>query len=215
MVGANDAKLIAVHKQFAKWKEKSKPIESRTDYYLAIRHFNKCGRAITRCCESIGSNKAYASAIATTQVIGGKVYWQSRDHKGWKQSGRDAPPPTNNGAPTKVFYNYNRDIVCRYLFALHVNDAVLLNFLRACRQRYKQFIRSGCQLDKTRYTGADNAKLRAPERAKRFIKYLQVCCNLHRGKDFKYVKDIFFPLSRRMDKRDKENVCTHSPVNEI
>ena len=55
-----------------------------------------------------------------------------------------------------------------------------------------------------RYSGADNAKLLAPERAARFQEYLQVCCNLHRGKDYKYIKDIFFPILNLLE---KENVC--------
>ena len=60
------------------------------------------------------------------------------------------------------------------------------------------------QSELVRYSGADNAKLNAPERAARFQEYLQVCCNLHRGKDYKYIKDIFFPAFNLLE---KENVC--------
>ena len=89
----------------------------------------------------------------------------------------------------------------------HANDVVSVTvFVCMSRQRYKQFIRVGCQLGKTRYTGADNAKLGAAARAKRFVEYLQVCCNLHRGKDFKYIKDVFFPLFRLENEGTTENV---------
>ena len=81
---------------------------------------------------------------------------------------------------------------------------------------YKVFITSGCQMPTqsedsgadnpklVRYSGADNAKLLAPQRAKRFQEYLQICCNLHRGKDYKYIKDVFFPI---WNMHEKENVC--------
>ena len=44
-----------------------------TDYGRVIRHFNKCGRAITKCCDTFFSNRSYARSIVTTQVIDGKV----------------------------------------------------------------------------------------------------------------------------------------------
>ena len=75
------------------------------------------------------------------------------------------------------------------------------------RKYYAKFITAGYAIDKIRYSGEENKKLRAPERARRFSLYLQVCCNIHRGKDFKYIKDIFFPLYNRK-RQDKENVCS-------
>ena len=83
---------------------------------------------ITRLCETFGSNarESYARSMVTTQVIGGKVYWQSRDYKGWKWVRRQPPPLTKNGLPTKVLYNYNRDTVYRYVFVLHRHDVALL-----------------------------------------------------------------------------------------
>ena len=222
---ANDAKLIQVHKLFKEWKKNNTHRKVSTDYGLAIRYFKKCVRYITKMCNTFGPNAhvTYARTMVTTQVIDGKVYWQSGDYLGWKQVRRDAPPLTKNGMPTKVFYNYNRDVIYRYLIVLHVHDdGVLANhthptlhfFVHVCRQRYKEFIRSGCQFEKgkIRYTGADNAKLKAPDRAKRFLKYLQVCCNLYRGKDYIYIKDTFFPS---MKNRDKENVCMHACMSVI
>ena len=204
VVEANDEKLIAAHKTFAEWKKNLPHNGMRTDYGRAMRHFNKCRRSITKCCDTFFSNKSYARSIVTTQVINGKVYWQSRENIGWKQASREPPPVTSNGLPTKVLYNYNRDDV--YRFDTHCTvDTVLTFVVCIFRQRYKQFIRVGCTIDKTRYTGEDNAKLGAADRAKRFIKYLQVCCNLHRGKDFKYIKDVFSPLLR-LAKINKENV---------
>ena len=57
----------------------------------------------------------------------------------------------------------------------------------AHRKHYEKFASAGCMIDKVRHTGEENRKLRSPERAKRFSLYLQVCCNHHFGKDFKYV----------------------------
>ena len=113
VVQANDDKIIAVHKQFTEWKRKNSLPRFTTDYCLALRHFSKCKRSITKCCGTFNSRESYARSIVTTQVINGKVYWQSRDHSGWHQAHRPAPPATSNGLPTKVFYNYNRDEVYR------------------------------------------------------------------------------------------------------
>ena len=56
---------------------------------------------------------------------------------------------------------------------------------------YAKFVTVGCMIDKIRYSGEENKKLRAPERARRFLLYLQVCSNFRRGKDFKYIKDSY------------------------
>ena len=163
------------------------------------------------------SRQSYARAIVTTEVIDGKVFWKPRDDKGWDQAARKPPPATKNGAPVKVFYNHNRDYICRlyYLCMFHLilcfACTTLMVIIDPCEQRkwYKVFITSGCKMpvqsELVRYSGADNLKLLAPERAKRFQEYLQVCCNLHRGKDYKYIKDAFFPL---WNFQEKENVCT-------
>ena len=113
VVEANDAQLIAVHKEFSKWKKDSSFARITSDYCLALRHFSKKGRSITEYCGTFNSKQSYARSIVTTQVIDGKVYWQLRDNIGWKQAHRPPPAATSNGLPTKVFYNYNRDDVYR------------------------------------------------------------------------------------------------------
>ena len=40
VVGANDKQLIAVHKEFHKWK-KANPKLAKTDYGFAMRHYQK------------------------------------------------------------------------------------------------------------------------------------------------------------------------------
>ena len=86
VVEANDAQLIAVHKEFSKWKKDSSFARITSDYCLALRHFSKKGRSITKYCGTFNSKQSYARSIVTTQVIDGKVYWQLRDNIGWKQA---------------------------------------------------------------------------------------------------------------------------------
>ena len=119
VVDANDTKLIQVHKLFKEWKKNNTHSRVSTDYGLAIKHYEKCGRHITKLCSTFSSSKSYARSMVTTQVINGKVYWHSADHMGWKQAGREPPPPSKNGSPTKVFYNYNRDTIYRHSTCLH------------------------------------------------------------------------------------------------
>lgn len=84
---------------------------------------------------------------------------------------------------------------------------------------YNLFCTVGCSIQKgIRYTGEDNSKLDDDARAKRFIKYLQVCCNLHRGHDVTYLVKHWF-RHNECKKRDNKKVtsifcanvciCTH------
>ena len=68
---ANDAKLIQVHKLFKEWKKNNTHRKVSTDYGLAIRHFKKCVRYITKMCNTFGPNAhvTYARTMVTTQVI--------------------------------------------------------------------------------------------------------------------------------------------------
>ena len=81
------------------------------------------------------------------------------------------------------------------------------------RKWYKVFITAGCKMPVqsklVRHSGADNAKLLAPARAARFQEYLQVCCNLHRGKDYKYIKDVFFPFWKEQEKENVGDTDAH------
>lgn len=61
-----------------------------------------------------------------------------------------------------------------------------------CRKYYKEFIKDGCKIKGTRYSGEDNSSLKPQERAKRFTLYLQTCRNVHHGKDTTYLAKTFF-----------------------
>ena len=65
------------------------------------------------------SKQTYARAIATTEVIDGKVFWKHRDDKGWDQADYKPPPAPKNGARIKVFYNHNRDDIFRLYYFTH------------------------------------------------------------------------------------------------
>ena len=156
----------------------------------------RCKRAITRNCPSLSTKHKYATAMVTTYVRGKKVYWRGHEDVGWKQARRDPPPVPNNGQPVRVFYNHNMDHVYRYNW-MHACACIDRNdcyhwHIHTCSKWYKTFRTSGCVLDGIRYTGADNRKLNDDDRAKRFLKYLQVCCNLHRGHDVTYIVKHWF-----------------------
>ena len=73
---------------------------------------------------------------------------------------------------------------------------------------YKLFCSAGCSIEGTRYTGADNSKLDDDTRAKRFTKYLQVWCNLHRGHDVTYLVKYWFRWNQcSCKKRRNERFC--------
>ena len=75
----------------------------------------RCKRRITGLCGSFTSPKSYATAIDTTRIINKKVYWKDSADPCWKRVERHPPPKPSNGAPTRVFYNHNRDRIYRYI----------------------------------------------------------------------------------------------------
>ena len=83
-----------------------------------------------------------------------------------------------------------------------------------CRHYYDKFTKHGCFLDGVRYTGEENANLTVVLRAKRFTRYMQVCCNLHRGRDYAYIQKIFFPLySPRKRRMRTPSITPKTPSN--
>ena len=113
VVSANDTQLVKAHKEFYKWK-KNNPLPGTlcaTDFTFALKHYGKFRRAITKNCASFTSRKTYARAMVTTYIIGNKTYWKARDDPGWKRAELKPPPAPRNGAPVRVFFNHNRDII--------------------------------------------------------------------------------------------------------
>ena len=122
VVYANDNLLYKAHKEFANWKQQQLNSNSvsqylaKTDFGWALRHFEKCKRSITKICPTFESQKSYARGISTTQVIGKNIYWKNHDDPVWKQSRRDPPPFARNGAPVKVLFDHEKDVLYRFAF---------------------------------------------------------------------------------------------------
>ena len=105
-----------------------------------------------------------------------------------EKCGKNSPPTPRNGAAVRVLFECNKDVV-----------------YKTC---YKNFCNSGCLLDGKRYSGADNLALNEHERAARFTRYLQICCNYHHGKDTTYLERTFFKsLDKKMPHKRRIQVC--------
>ena len=113
---ANDELLLAAHTAFETWKAvqcaRGKQ-KAKSNYQWALQHYDSCHRNITRKCKTFGNRKSYACAIATTYVVGRKLFWRDAQSAEWKRTGREAPPCPRNSGPTRVFYNHNRDEIYR------------------------------------------------------------------------------------------------------
>ena len=114
VVCANDEQLVALHKFFVEWKQENLHLAT-TNYGWACRHYKSRHRAINKICPTFTSAKSYACAIATTYIIGKKIYWKSQQDPGWKQCDRSPPPVARNLAPTKVLFSHERDAAYRCL----------------------------------------------------------------------------------------------------
>lgn len=99
---------------------------------------------------------------------------------------------------TGVFLLLSIDCGCKISFRIDILLHALFSFMTlhsSRRKYYRVFSTAGCVLDGVRYSGEKNKSLKRIERAKRFTKYLQVCCNLHHGKDHTYLHRVFFKSS--------------------
>ena len=65
------------------------------------------------------------------------------------------------------------------------------------RKWYKVLCTAGCVIDGVRYSGATIESLPPKMRSKKFHRYLQECCNLHRGRDSTYLMNVFFKSLRK------------------
>ena len=83
VVKANDEMLVAAHRDFQTWKS-ANSTRKINDFHCALKHFSRCARHITKTCTTFTSGKSYARAIATTYVVGKKVYWKPLGDNGWK-----------------------------------------------------------------------------------------------------------------------------------
>ena len=117
VVGANDALLVDAHREFLAWKNKN-PQVAKTNFGFALKHHEKCRRAITKKYDAFIKPKQYANAIATTCIINNKIYWNPHDNECWKNADRTPPPVPRNGSPVKVLYNHERDTVYRHVIEL-------------------------------------------------------------------------------------------------
>lgn len=212
VVNADNISLVCAHKELIKWKKEQNQYFAKTIFGWAILHYKKCKRSITKNCPSFTSQKSYARALATTCIIANTVYWRERNDPGWKQAARAPPPAPRNGAPVKVLFNSERHAAYRCCLILHfcllliyTHDIIKTRFVFffLCSKYFKIFCTAGCVLDDVRYSGSDNINLRPTEQAKRFTRYLQICCNLHRGRDTTYLVSTFL---RGLRKR-KKLVC--------
>ena len=86
LMSADDTKLVTAHRDFSKW-EKKNPMSGTlgaTDFSFALRHYDKCQRAITKNYQSFSSKKTCTCAMVTTYIIwgGGDTGKQGRTRDG-------------------------------------------------------------------------------------------------------------------------------------
>ena len=188
VVQANDEMLVAAHRDFQTWKS-ANSARKINDFHCALKHFSRCARHITKTCTTFTSGKSYARAIATTYVADKKVYWKPPGDNGWKNAEKNSPPTPRNGAAVRVLFDCNKDVVYKTCYKNFCNN-------------------SECLLDGKRYSGADNLALDEHERAARFTRYLQICCNYHHGKDTTYLERTFFKsLDKKMPRKRRIQIC--------
>ena len=146
VIAANDEKLVAVHKEFQKWKkqrqESKKPgtTTCRTEYGWALRHFHNraCRRSITKCCGTFTSRSSYARAIVTTFVMNNKIYWKDRKDPSWKRVNRIPYKDRYSGEDNKNCLGLNvlEGSLSIYKFAAICIEARTSNMSRMCSFLY-------------------------------------------------------------------------------